>query len=97
MSDGGKGSRSRPFSVTSEVFSRNWDTIFNTNRILKRTKCYNCHVCLEGEVNEFNIPILATRMVLCSICGNKRCPRATDHELECTGSNQPGQPGSNYI
>lgn len=36
------------------------------------------------------------RMALCSKCGNKRCPKATDHENECTNSNEPGQPGSAY-
>ena len=30
----------------------------------------------------------------CEICGNKRCPHHTDHRLECSGSNLPGQPGS---
>lgn len=29
-------------------------------------------------------------------CGNKRCPKATDHRLACTNSNEPGQPGSDY-
>lgn len=32
----------------------------------------------------------------CEICGNKRCPHHSDHELPCTGSNAPGQPGSVY-
>ena len=36
------------------------------------------------------------RMVLCPDCGNKRCPKATDHRNPCTGSNKPGQPGSSY-
>lgn len=36
------------------------------------------------------------RMVLCKVCGNKRCPHATDESLECTGSNEPGQAGSRY-
>lgn len=36
------------------------------------------------------------RMVLCPDCGNKRCPRATNHTNACTGSNKPGQPGSAY-
>ena len=36
------------------------------------------------------------RMVLCSICGNKRCPHATDHRNACRNSNEPGQPGSSY-
>lgn len=29
-------------------------------------------------------------------CGNKRCPKATDHTLGCTRSNEPGQEGSIY-
>lgn len=35
-------------------------------------------------------------MLLCSECGNKRCPKAADHRLGCTGSNEPGQEGSAY-
>lgn len=34
--------------------------------------------------------------VVCQICGNKRCPKATDCTLECTKSNEPGQKGSIY-
>ena len=34
--------------------------------------------------------------ITCTVCGNKRCPRATDCSLPCTGSNEPGQPGSVY-
>jgi hypothetical protein len=43
-------------------------------------------------------PITMTdmRMVVCSTCGNKRCPKATDHRMDCTNSNEPGQPGSSY-
>jgi hypothetical protein len=32
----------------------------------------------------------------CEICGNKRCPHHTDHNLACTNSNEPGQPGSAF-
>lgn len=32
----------------------------------------------------------------CELCGNKRCPHHTNHTLECTGSNEPGQKGSVY-
>lgn len=39
---------------------------------------------------------LRVRMWLCPNCGNKRCPKATDHTLACTGSNEPGQKGSMY-
>lgn len=35
-------------------------------------------------------------MLLCPACGNKRCPRANDHDNACTGSNEPGQQGSAY-
>ena len=35
-------------------------------------------------------------MMLCAKCGNKRCPHAADHDLPCTGSNEPGQEGSAY-
>lgn len=38
----------------------------------------------------------AMRMILCPTCGNKRCPHATNHIHPCTGSNEPGQPGSAY-
>lgn len=41
-------------------------------------------------------PFFGSRMILCSICGNKRCPHAADHRHECTNSNEPGQPGSSY-
>ena len=36
------------------------------------------------------------RFVVCKECGNKRCPKATDHRLTCTRSNERGQPGSAY-
>ena len=35
-------------------------------------------------------------MIVCSECGNKRCPHATDHKYKCTNSNEPGQPGSRF-
>lgn len=49
-----------------------------------------CHKCISdrGEV--------ATIMVLCPTCGNKRCPKASDHRFVCTNSNEPGQTGSVY-
>jgi len=42
------------------------------------------------------ITIEDMRMVVCPVCGNKRCPHANDHRNACTGSNEPGQPGSAY-
>jgi hypothetical protein len=32
MTDGGKGSRPRPFSVDQKTFDANWDTIFKGNK-----------------------------------------------------------------
>ena len=36
------------------------------------------------------------RMKLCQTCGNKRCPKANNADLACTGSNEVGQPGSSW-
>jgi hypothetical protein len=36
------------------------------------------------------------RFNVCPICGNKRCPHASDHNYECTNSNNVGQTGSVY-
>ena len=54
-------------------------------------KCW-CNTCCKNETGEYHL----FRMVLCPDCGNKRCPRATSCELECTGSNEVGQEGSIY-
>lgn len=62
--------------------------------------CNNCHECLKGKEIEspggFKLPATSSRMILCPDCGNKRCPKATNHRFPCTGSNEPGQPGSIY-
>lgn len=47
-----------------------------------------CWACVRRAMK------LPSRMILCPTCGNKRCPKASDHELACTDSNEPGQPGS---
>lgn len=50
----------------------------------------HCVRCLEEAGQVY---IIMTRMLLCPTCGNKRCPKASDHRFVCTGSNQPGQVG----
>jgi hypothetical protein len=62
----------------------------------KRKSCNNCHVCLEGVYTEYGFPLAATGMIVCPGCGNKRCPKATDHTKLCSGSNESGQEGSIY-
>lgn len=59
-------------------------------------QCGICHKCLEGHTTEQGLPITMMRMILCPTCGNKRCPHATDHNLDCTNSNDAGQKGSVY-
>jgi len=39
---------------------------------------------------------IVQQMVVCPDCGNKRCPKATHHDLKCSKSNEPGQKGSRY-
>jgi DNA-directed RNA polymerase subunit RPC12/RpoP len=52
---------------------------------------YCCHSCFKA-----NGGMMLDRMILCPECGNKRCPKASDHNFSCTGSNEPGQLGSIY-
>lgn len=59
-------------------------------------KCW-CYNCLDGLLDPSSmLPVTSFTFIVCPTCGNKRCPRATDHNLECTYSNEPGQPGSRY-
>ena len=54
-------------------------------------KCW-CQTYCKNETGEYHL----FRMVVCPDCGNKRCPKATNHMLECSGSNEPNQEGSIY-
>lgn len=58
--------------------------------------CGRCHRCLDGKLDDYGYPIRLSRFIVCPDCGNKRCPKASDHKFACTGSNEPGQPGSVY-
>lgn len=48
-----------------------------------------CHFCRDRRP----LSLSDIRMVVCSICGNKRCPKAGCHLNTCTGSNEPNQLG----
>lgn len=54
-----------------------------------------CFECLDAPELGLKNPTVQM-MILCPACGNKRCPRATDHRYACTGSNEVGQFGSRY-
>ncbi len=52
----------------------------------EKCPCYRCAGLMD----------VLFRLVVCPVCGNKRCPHATDHALTCTASNEHGQAGSRY-
>jgi len=68
-------------------------TTFTTEDRLQACWCYNCR---NQIIDSKGWPETAYTFIVCPDCGNKRCPRATDHSLTCTDSNDPGQPGSRY-
>jgi hypothetical protein len=55
-----------------------------------RTNC-GCRKCWKERH-----PGAWMTFIVCDVCGNKRCPHAADHNNACTGSNEPGQVGSDY-
>lgn len=57
-----------------------------------------CHKCEDAALAtlSFAKQLLERTFIVCATCGNKRCPKASDHEFACTNSNEPGQPGSIY-
>lgn len=59
-----------------------------------------CHKCIKTYDIKYSLDprfmLNSLRMILCEFCGNKRCPHASDHRLECTNSNEVGQKGSVY-
>jgi hypothetical protein len=61
---------------------------------MSNCQCLRC-LRLRGD-HDGIFPVECTRMVLCAVCGCKRCPHATDHRQACTDSNEPGQAGSVY-
>jgi len=45
---------------------------------------------ITQEANDYT-PIDFSPMIVCPVCGNKRCPKASDYRYKCTNSNDPGQ------
>lgn len=59
--------------------------------------CHACDTALYGPTaGTWHFMNGRQTMLVCATCGNKRCPKASNHVLECTGSNEPGQQGSIY-
>lgn len=72
-------------NVYAEVRFEPWVQLMELNK-LEPGNCGRCWKCLANH----------QYMILCPDCGNKRCPKATDHDNPCTGSNDPEQEGSVY-
>lgn len=56
-----------------------------------------CHQCIKDHdirCPDTGWPLNSTRMILCPDCGNKRCPKASNHRFDCTNSNEPDQVGT---
>jgi hypothetical protein len=70
-------------------------TLLYVNQSKEQDGCGHCHACLVG-VTEHGLPVTFQRMILCPDCGNKRCPKASNHRHQCTESNEPNQRGSIY-
>jgi len=87
------GSEPRPLSVSPETFSDTFDGIFKNTVANVQCGCYNC---MSKIADDSGWPLTMSTFIVCSSCGNKRCPKATDHNLACDNSNQPGQSGSRY-
>lgn len=74
--------------IGSRIGSYEFGTCFKQGFYNYELHC-DCAKCSKNE-------IYMSRMILCAVCGNKRCPHATDHNYPCTNSNEPGQKGSSY-
>jgi hypothetical protein len=59
-------------------------------RLSKIQPACHCEACDPNVIGK------SSRMILCAICANKRCPHATDHRNPCGKSNEPGQKGSSW-
>ena len=84
-------------TITEERCIEDWITVHwatETDEFgnkINQDKCW-CHSC---NPIDYNKPTTVF-MRLCPNCGNKRCPRASNHNNPCTNSNEPNQEGSIY-
>lgn len=61
------------------------------NGLWETHKC-NCYACNTNKGQQWSV------MSSCKLCGNKRCPGATNHLFQhlCKNSNEPNQLHSRY-
>lgn len=49
-----------------------------------------CHACFaldRDEAAQRGVWLTLAHMIVCPLCGDKRCPKAADHENECQQEN----------
>jgi hypothetical protein len=81
----------RQVEILSDALAESRREVAALKAVQEAVNRYCCHACFKASGG-----VMLDRMILCSECGNKRCPKASDHRLDCTSSNDPGQPGSIY-
>ena len=54
MSDGGKGSKPRPFSVANEEYATRWDAIFATDQKVKQERALEEMVRISQEMGLYD-------------------------------------------
>ena len=54
MSDGGKGSKPRPFSVANEEYATRWDAIFATDQKAKQERALDEMVRISQEMGLYD-------------------------------------------
>lgn len=84
------GGFASPQSDLSKILKEATQSFSNSGESTAPAKC-SCEACSPDDVVGFN-----RRFIVCSICGNKRCPHAHNHLNACTNSNEVGQPGSSW-
>jgi hypothetical protein len=95
--NGGKGSKPRPFNIPKEKWDKNHSQVFGEKKLLYYNKDCGCYRCMAMKFDpNTKLPLTMNTFIVCPDCGNKRCPKSTDHTLVCTNSNDPGQEGSRY-
>ncbi|MDT0618443.1 hypothetical protein RM531_08135 [Salinisphaera sp. P385] len=81
--------------ITTAAACANWHAAVTPAGNANDGRQCECHHCIEakGLTGDGGLPLSACQMIVCSDCGNKRCPKAEDHRFACTGSNETGQIG----
>lgn len=68
----------------------------------KQCKCSRCIKEQDPpHIADLKLSMGMSEMIVCSVCGNKRCPKADDHRNVCSGSNElnqvPAQTGGKQL